>query len=195
MSANRKLLVAALAGAGTIFIWGGLSHMVLLKGVGFSRLPDEDRVISQVRRSIPDEGLYFIPALDLRKTATPEEQATWEAKFRAGPRGMIVVQPSGDTPVSSRKLLVQMLRALFASLIATWVVAQQAGASFRRRLLVTGSLGAFSWLTRSTIYWNWYGFPNAFAIAQCVDMVVGWCLAGAVVAGILGREHARPRAS
>jgi hypothetical protein len=46
-------------------------------------------------------------------------------------------------------------------------------------------LGAFALFAISSIYWNWYGFPNAFFLAQGVDMVVGWSLAGAVIAKLI----------
>jgi hypothetical protein len=35
--------------------------MVLLIGVGFNRLPDEDAVIEKLRNSVSKEGLYFFP--------------------------------------------------------------------------------------------------------------------------------------
>jgi hypothetical protein len=46
-------------------------------------------------------------------------------------------------------------------------------------------LGAFGLFAISSIYWNWYGFPNAFFLAQGVDMIVGWALAGAVIAKLI----------
>ena len=36
----------------------------------------------------------------------------------------------------------------------------------------------------STIYWNWYGFPDAFFLAQMIDLVVGWTLAGVAMAAV-----------
>jgi hypothetical protein len=37
MKSFYKWLIATLAGAATIFVWGGIPHMVLLKGIGFTR--------------------------------------------------------------------------------------------------------------------------------------------------------------
>jgi hypothetical protein len=36
-------LIATLAGAATRFVWGGISHTVLLKGIGFARMSNEER--------------------------------------------------------------------------------------------------------------------------------------------------------
>ena len=42
-------LIATLAGAATMFVWGGISHMVLLKGIGFTRMSNEERIVSTLR--------------------------------------------------------------------------------------------------------------------------------------------------
>ncbi len=39
----NKFLIATLAGAATLFVWGGISHMVLLKGIGFTHMLNEER--------------------------------------------------------------------------------------------------------------------------------------------------------
>ena len=48
----------------------------------------------------------------------------------------------------------------------------------------------FSWLSVMVPYWNWYRFPTSFTVAGLIEQVVGWLLAGAVMAWWLGR---RPR--
>ncbi len=191
MRAYKKLVVAALAGALTMFVWGGFSHLVLLKGVGFSRLPNEPELVLSLRRTVSKDGLYFFPGTDFRKTPTSEEQAAFEARFRAGPTGLIVYRSAGDSPVSGKKLGLQAASHFFAAAIAAHVVSLLAGASFAKRVTVVGLLGAFSTLAVGTIYWNWYGFPNAFLLAQCIDMVVGWTLAGAAIAFVLN-ERPKP---
>ena len=41
-----KWLIATLGGAATVFVWGGISHMVLLKGMGFTRMSDDERIVA-----------------------------------------------------------------------------------------------------------------------------------------------------
>jgi hypothetical protein len=50
---------------------------------------------------------------------------------------------------------------------------------------IAALLGVFGLCAVSSIYWNWYGFPNAFFLAQAVDMMVGWSLAGAMIARLI----------
>jgi hypothetical protein len=97
-----KWLIATLAGAATMFVWGGVSHMALLKGIGFTRMSTEERIVSTLRASLPGDGLYFFLSIDLRGNPTGEEKAAWEAKFRAGPTGMIVYHAAGEAPISPK---------------------------------------------------------------------------------------------
>jgi hypothetical protein len=181
---TKKVCAAILAGAAVMFVWGAVSHLVLFKGTGFSRLPNEDRIVTELRGSIREEGLYFFPSPDFSGNATPEAKAAWEAKFSAGPTGMIVYHPEGSSPVSGAKLLIQFFSHLIGAAIAT-LVASFIGKPYWTRVLVIGLLGAFGPLTLGLISWNWYGFPTAFFLAQLVDMVVGWSLAGMAIARLI----------
>lgn len=179
-----KWLIATVAGAVTFFVWGAFSHLVLLKGAGFNRVSDEARIVSALRSSLPGDGLYFLPSIDLAGNASAEERAAWEARFRAGPTGMIVYHAAGDAPVSPKKLSLQFLSDFLAAGILSYMLSLTV-ASYWRRVGLAGLLGAFGFFAISSIYWNWYGFPNAFFLAQGVDMVVGWSLAGAVIAKLI----------
>jgi len=171
-----------------VFVWGGLSHLVLLEGVGFSRIANEERIVSALRTSLPGDGLYFLPSIGFRGASTSEETAAWEARFRAGPTGLIVYHAAGETPVSPKKLLVQFLGGLFAAGIVAFVLSLTV-APYWGRVGVAVLLGALGICTVSTIYWNWYGFTNAFLLAQVVDMTVGWALAGAVIARLIPTKY------
>jgi hypothetical protein len=183
--ASRKRLVAAwLAGTLLIYAWGALSHMVLLKGAGFSPMPDEPRIVTALQGSLEADGLYLFPGPDFSGRASTEETAAWERRFLAGPTGMIVYHPAGSSPVSGRKLALQLLADLVASAIAVRMIQRMRGSAWERASTV-GLLGVFAVASVATIFWNWYGFPLGFFEAQCVDMIVGWSLTGAAMAAIV----------
>src|SRR5262249_59645355 len=54
---------------------------MLLKGMGFTRMSNEERIVSTLRTFLPGDGLYFFPSIDLRGNPTREERAAWEARF------------------------------------------------------------------------------------------------------------------
>ena len=108
----------------------------------------------------------------------------WEARYRTGPTGMLIYHPTGETAVSPKKLLIQLLSNLLAAAIVAFVVSLML-APYWQRVLAIALLGGFACLTISTIYWNWYGYPTSFFIAQVIDQVVGWLLAGLAIAKVV----------
>src|SRR5262249_42614712 len=54
----------------------------------FSRIANEERIVSALRTSLPLDGLYFLQSIDLKGSPTSQETAAWEARFRAGPTGL-----------------------------------------------------------------------------------------------------------
>jgi hypothetical protein len=184
MKTTGRFALAALAGSVTMFIWGAISHMTLLKGAGFSHLANDEAVAAELSRSIPRDGLYFLPSADFSRNPTDADNAALEARFRAGPTGMIVFHRSGSEPVTGRKLVVQFFSELLAAAIGVLVLSRIV-APYWLRVLTMGLLGVFGVLSISTIYWNWYGFPDAFFVAQLVDKAAGWLLAGAGMAAIV----------
>ena len=60
--------------------------------------------------------------------------------------------------------------------------------SFLNRVLVAGVMGFIGWLSIDASNWIWYGFPASYIVAEGIDQVIGWLVAGAAIAAIV-----RPR--
>lgn len=179
----KKIVIAALLGGVVMFVWGGFSHMVLFIGAGFKRLPYEDKLIELLKANKNEEGLYFFPGKDLRHS-TKEEDAIWEGKFRNGPAGLLVFRAVGGDPFSAGKLVRQFVSNLVSALIAAIIAASIFGGFWRRVFIVT-IIGLVACSGVSTIYWNWYGFPGGFFVAQIMDMIIGFFLVGLVVCKVI----------
>jgi hypothetical protein len=181
----KKIVGAALVGSVVMFIWGGFSHMVLFVGAGFKHLPNEDNLIATLKTNKDEQGLYFFPGKEFRHS-TKEEDLAWENKFRNGPAGLIVYKAVGGDPFSAGKLIIQFLSNFSSVLIAAFIAASVSAGYWRRVLIVT-LLGVAACSSVSTIYWNWYGFPNDFFMAQLADMTIGFFLAGLVVCKMVNK--------
>jgi hypothetical protein len=185
----KRILLAALAACAVIFIWGAISHMVIFIGAGFTPLPNEDTVIKTLETSIPQKGLYFFPGKDFRHTTTQQE-STFEQRFKTGPVGILVYRPVGGEPFSVNKLLTQLACSFISTLIMAFIVSL-VSASYWKRVLAVSLLGCLACASVSTIYWNWYEFPDTFFLAQCADQIIGCFLAGLVIAKIVPRTIPR----
>jgi hypothetical protein len=181
----RRILIAALLGGLANFLWGAVSHMVLPTGdMGLKALPQEDAVVAAMRQTIHEKGVYFIPGMDMHKKMTAEQQSAWEGKIKSGPVALLVYQPAGGQTLSLRPLLIELLSNIAAALVAAIALARMTG-GYAGRAFTVMLLGLFAWLSISVSYWNWYQFSDAFTRAEAVDQILGWLVAGLVIAAIV----------
>ena len=80
-----RWLIATLAGAATIFVWEGISHMVLLKGSGFTSMSNEERIVSTLRTSLPGDGLYFFPSIESQREPNRRREGRLGSEISGGP--------------------------------------------------------------------------------------------------------------
>jgi len=177
------MLIAAILGTIIMFIWGGFSHMVLFIGAGFTPLPNEDKVIETLKSSIPEQGLYLFPGKDFSKKYTPDEESAFMNKFQFGPVGMLMYRPVGGNPLSPKKLITQLISNFLSSLTAAFIASLMFAGYWKRVFAIT-MLGGLACISVGMIYWNWYEFPTNFFLAQCVDLLVCFFLAGLLIAKI-----------
>jgi len=184
---GRRLL-AAIAGGIVVFIWSAVSHMALgLGSAGIRTLPNEERMAQAIRGVVTEPGLYFFPGMDPSRKMTPEEERAWTERYRRGPSGLMIVQPGGRDPMEPTQFVVELLADILAAGVAAFILAGLGGPLLARAGAV-GLLGLFEWADLSVSYWNWYKFPTLYTGAALVEQVVGWTLAGLVMALML-----RPR--
>jgi hypothetical protein len=183
-----KLIIATLLGSLTMFIWGGFSHVALFIGIGFTSLPNEAEVKEVLKTNITREGLYFFPGKDVKST-TKEQKVVSEDSFGIGPVGILGYRPIGGNPFSAGKLITQFLGNVLSVLIAVQV-ASLIRAGYWKRVLTVTHVGLLACSAVSSIYWNWYAFPTSFFIAQILDMVIGFFLAGLVICSVLPKADA-----
>jgi hypothetical protein len=176
--------IAAIVGGIVLFVWGFISHMVLPLGeVGIKTIPAaiEDDVISELREGVSERGFYIFPGYDMSGHPTPEETKAWEAKYQAGPTGVLIYDPAGKPVLAPKQLLTELFSNIVAAAIAAYIISLIPG-GFGRRVVVAVLLGFFSWMVLSVPYWNWYGFPGDFIAAEGLDQLISWLLVGLVLA-------------
>ena len=182
-----RIVMAGVLGGLTLFIWGAVSHMASPLGeAGLQSLPDEESVTAVLRQSVPEAGMYFFPGMDMKAKMTPEQEKAWTERYRTGPAGLLVYRPVGGEPYSPRLFVVEALSNILAATLAAFLLSM-AAPGFRQRLLFGAALGAVGWMSVSVSYWNWYGFPTSFTLAEGVEEIIGWALAAAAMGAVLDR--------
>jgi hypothetical protein len=170
----KRIAIAAIVGGIVIFVWSSISYMLLPIGeMGFSTLPDEAAVLQALKSSVPQSGLYIFP--------TPTDPS---ASNPAGPSGILVFHPEGGMDMSPGRLGNELLSNVLAAAVAAFIASLLA-AAYGKRVLAITLLGLFGWLSLIVSYWIWYGFPAAYILGEGINEVVGWFLAGLVIAKIV----------
>ena len=175
----KKNLQAAFVGSITMFIWGAISHMVLITGIGYKPLPNESKVMQTLKDTISEKGLYFFPGKDFKNT-TPDEEKQWLNKYENGPVGLLIYRPIGGNPFSAKKLAVQYFAYLLSSFLSLLIISNSKG-SYWKNVLTVSLIGLIGCLSVSVIYWNWYEYPSSFIAAQFADITIGFFLLGLVI--------------
>jgi len=189
---GRVVLSGLLAGV-VVFFWGAVAHMHLPLGtMGIRQIPDEDGMLATIRGSIKTPGLYFFPGMNFSNPTSQSEYQTHLEKIKQGPTGILVVHTiEGGEPMTPRQLGTELATNVVSALIAAWLLTKVVSGYAGRVLFVT-LLGVFGFLIVNVPHWNWYGFPTDFTAAQAIEHIVGWFLAGLVLAAIVRPLTPRP---
>lgn len=178
---KRQVVLAGLLAGATAFAAGVAWHLLLDGGRrGVRALPDETTLLTGLARDLPEAGFYVYPGAD----ADPERMA--EA-YRRLPHGILVYTPPREPFDFARRLAVQCASDLACGWIAAVLLSVAAPSlpGFLARVLFVVLLGAFATLAVDVPYWNWYGFPTEYLLGQLLDGLLGWGLAGLVLARLL----------
>jgi hypothetical protein len=196
---NFRVLIAGGAGGVAIFLWGFVAHMLLPLGqAGIQALPFQDKVLPAISGSVKESGLYMFPWPESSpgKPMAMSQQAQQAAAelYRTSPHGLLVYQPPGGRMLTGGQLLAEFATNCFTALIAaalvSWLIA--ALPSFAARLLFVITVGFSAGIAVNVPYWNWYGFPGAFTLAEIFEHVVGFGAAGLVIAALIKPPRVQP---
>ena len=180
----KRVLLAGLLGGAAMFLASVITHLVLPLGeVGIQSLPNDEAVISVLRDNIRECGLYFFPGMATHPT--PEQQKQWEARYRAGPTGILIFHPRGSEPMNPLQLLTELASNLLLAFVVAWLLSRATLAGFGVRLLFVALIGLVVGLAIPVSYWNWFGFPGAYTLAEMANEVIGFSAAGLVIAGLV----------
>jgi len=185
----KQIVLGGLAGAVIVFVVSAIFHMATGLGeAGIKTLPNEDAVLSMMRTSIPESGLYVFPAAEMNQKSAAS-QAAYLEKYKAGPTGILAYSTGGKDLAFGKLLVNQFLFSLVSGLLIAWVLAMTASATTYttrvRIVLIAALFGGFVYILP---YWNWYGFPAAYVAGELGTWAASWLIAGLAMAAIVKQK-------
>ena len=183
-----RIVIAALFGAVILFIWGFVAHTFLPIGeMGVKAPVNEDVVLEAVTSGTPTAGIYVLPYVSSAQWNDEMFMKSFAEKSKAQPFVYMVVSPPYGDPMQMTPQLVKQFGCNFlGSLIMAWLLAATSW-GVAARVLGAAGMGVFVWTSSVVPMAVWYRFPTDFMIGGLIEHVVGWLLAGILIAWWLGR--------
>lgn len=180
-----RVLIAGILGGLIVFAWSAASHMLLPIGeAGFhvDAPPDEQRLLDALGRTLDEGGMYLLPGMNPDLTGRTRQQEVAE-KWKAGPAAFLVYHPAGRDTMDPMNMVSEAVTNIIGAIILACVLIC-ISKPYLCRVILAGMLGVFAWIAVDASHWIWFGFDSAYTIAQGIDHLAGWSLAGLVVAAI-----------
>jgi hypothetical protein len=191
----KRILLGGLTGSIVVFIVSGIFHMATRIGeYGIKKFSNEEAVLSAMRASIPDSGLYIFPGAGTMsgKDQSPLNQAAYLEKYKTGPTGLLVYRTGGVELNFGKLLVYQFLFGLVAGLLLAWILGVTAGATtYGSRVLIVFLASLFAGVVYDLPYSNWYGFPMSYTVAHIATWTISWVIAGFAMAAIVKPQQAK----
>lgn len=187
----KRILLAGILGGLTLFVWTYVAHEFLGLGeMGVGEIPNEAVVVSAMRGAIPEAGFYLFPGFGLgpkptsaqRNAAMPE----YMKKYEQSPHGVLVYHPASGPFNFGAALGRQFALNVLEALLAAWLVASAAsGRGYSGRVGLVVVAGVLAAISTNVEYWNWYDFPGNYIAGYMTTLIVGFVLAGFVIAALV----------
>lgn len=186
-------LLAALAGAVVVFFWGFLAYAAIgVWDFAYPKTSADAAIVESLDAGLAADGAYFVPTMPetyMTDTTDPDALAankSFEERLAKGPIALILFRKDGMAPMAPAELVrgfaIEFVGAL---LLACLLSASRGGVA--GRIFFGFSVALFAALASWGVAGNFFHFPLAYMYANMADVVIGWTLASAAIALVLGR--------
>jgi hypothetical protein len=183
----KTSILGGLLGGLALFVWGAISWMVLpWHMMALEKFKDEATVAQAIAANAPVHGVYLLPNPHKHDPSLSEDKKKAEEiesmKLRVqGPVMFASVTPQ-DARGMSPALLVQLLADILAAFLATRLLLRTRGLTYGCRVGLVSMVSLIIFVSAHLHYWNWWHFPTGYTAVHLADLLIGWSLAGMVIA-------------
>jgi hypothetical protein len=172
----KTSIIGGVVGGLILFVWAALSWTVLpWHMLTLHSFKDPAAVAQIVQVNAPQSGIYLVPA------------PTQEATPTQGPLVFASVHLPGMSSSMVPSLVIELAIQIIAAFLVTWMLTKTKDLNYFSRI---GFVLVFA-LTANVVtelpYWNWFYFDATYTLVMFVDLLIGWFLAGLVLAKLTAR--------
>jgi hypothetical protein len=176
---------STLAGGAILFAWQFISWSLLpFRNAVLQSFRDESAVAASVVANAPRSGVYVLPLSRDMSSEPPEQAKAAEKRALQGPLVFASIRIGGMKPMGFY-LVVQFITQLVNAFLLSIVLTQTKVRSYGGRVLFIFTLALLAGVAGHVPNWNWFNFSTSYTALEISDLLVGWTLAGLVIAKII----------
>jgi hypothetical protein len=190
----KKLLLGAIIGGVILFVWGAVSHMLLpFATMGLQRFTDEEAVKQTVVANAPGSGVYFLPYMPQEGLTEEQQNAAFERAMQ-GPVLFVSVR-LGRAASFGSLLGIQFVIDVLTALLLTALLLNVRPMRYAKRVLFVIGVALVVGIAAHLPDWNWYNFSLTYTAGEFFSLLIGFALAGLVLARIAKPQSTTAAAS
>jgi hypothetical protein len=184
---SKQLALGSILGAIVLFFWSFIAWEVIpWPGEPLRAFTNAEGMEQAIKANVPVSGNYLIPNKVKRTPGMTDEQykKAWDdaiEKMTQGPMMFAAIRLE-PMPSMTRYMGIGFLTNLIVALLASFLLAQTTGLSYKDRVLFITLIGVMIFIGGHADEWNWWSFSNAYMCMQMGAIVIGWLLASFVIA-------------
>jgi hypothetical protein len=183
----KQLGLGTVLGAIVLFVWSFIAWTFIpWPGQPLRSFTNEDAIAAAIKANAPQSGNYLMPT-EVKRTSGMTDAQYQKAQQDAMNRMMqgpmifasIRIEPMGSLV---KYFVMGFITDLVIALIASVLVLQTTMLSYACRVAFYAGIGLVIFAGGHLDEWNWWGFSNAYMAMQFGVLIIGWFLAGLVMA-------------
>ncbi len=187
-----KVLIAAILGGIVFFAWNSFSWIVLPWHEQTVKHFANEKIVAETLTSNANKGgIYLLPKDHGSDSTDPASNVSNDemAKQRDPESfAFISLQPEGMQRSMAVSMKLALVNSIVVSILIVILLSSTSELSYMVRVffvVMTGLIGA---LLGHVPNWIWWGFDTSYTIVMIADILIGWFLAGLIIAAYVGRE-------
>jgi hypothetical protein len=164
MEIGQILIGAAVAGL-ILFFWTGFTQNVLPWGIKSVKEDKNLDALSAQIKQISENGVYY----------THQDVAVF-----------LAIKPASYYNMR-RYFIIEFITQVLVGLILALILGATIGLSLEVRLGIILLVAGAGVLSVDVQYWNWWGFSNIYTVGIAINRLLGYLIAGFVVANFIIR--------
>jgi hypothetical protein len=177
-----RTILAGFLGALVLFIWGFISWDILpWHSLTTHTLSNEEAVVAALKSGNAESGSYMVPGM---VNGEASKKAQME-KMKAGPIAWIHYSNIGMGEMDPMYFIKGFLICFFAACVAASLLGKLSwslASKFWARVRFVMTLGIFLAIAGRLVDWSFLGYSASFSLNLAGDDIIGWTLAGMVIA-------------